>query len=162
MICYYYSIVFQSPKKALILIEIIYFSFENNPSKLGGKINELKTKFDSARSILSTMPGIDMSYTEQQEYYESLLKQYKNEKERLESYKEMCKHIDISDLEKGPTESFLNNNQIIPVDDAETADKIVEDFKELASFDTNFDDAQPIMPLKEENTFMEMDQTPHI
>ena len=115
------------------------------------------------------MPGIDMSYTEQQEYYESLLKQYKNEKERLESYKEMCKHIDISELEKGPSESYLmnnnnnnNNNQIIPVEDAETADKIVEDFKELASFDTNFDDAQPIMPIKEENTFMEMDQTPHI
>lgn len=84
--------------------------FENNPSKLGNKINELKSKFDSARSLLTTLPGIDMSYTEQQEYYESLLKKYKKEKELLESYKEICK-FDIADLKKGPSESFLNNQE---------------------------------------------------
>jgi len=47
-------------------IKKFIISFENNPSKLGNKINELKMKFDSARSILSNLPGIDMSYTEQQ------------------------------------------------------------------------------------------------
>ena len=77
---------------------------------MGNKINELKTKFDSARSLLTTLPGIDMSYTEQQEYYESLLKQYKKEKELLKSYKEICK-FDITELEKGPSEGFLNNQE---------------------------------------------------
>lgn len=71
------------------------------------KINELKAKFDKSRAILSSMPGIDMSLMEQQEYYESLLKKYKNDKELLVSYKDICT-FDISKLEKGPTEQFLN------------------------------------------------------
>ena len=53
------------------------------------------------------MPGIDMSLMEQQEYYESLLKKYKNDKELLVSYKDICT-FDISQLEKGPSEEFLN------------------------------------------------------
>jgi hypothetical protein len=73
----------------------------------------LKAKFDKSRSILATMPGIDMSLMEQQEYYESLLKKYKKDKELLVSYKELCS-FDISQLEKGPTEEFLSQNNAIP------------------------------------------------
>jgi hypothetical protein len=88
---------------------IIHSSFENNPSKLSNKINELKAKFEKARGILSTVPGIDMSQSEQQDYYETLLKQYKREHELLNSYKEMCK-FDITQLEQQPdNETVLKN-----------------------------------------------------
>ena len=68
---------------------------------MGNKIGELKVKFDKARTILSTVPGIDMSHTEQLDYYQTLLKQYKHENELLTSYKEMC-NFDISQLEQEP------------------------------------------------------------
>ena len=68
---------------------------------MGSKIGELKVKFDKARSILSTMPGIDMSHTEQLDYYQTLLKQYKRENELLNSYKDIC-GFDISQLEQQP------------------------------------------------------------
>jgi hypothetical protein len=55
------------------------------------------------------MPGIDMSLVEQQEYYESLLKKYKNDKELLVSYKDICT-FDISRLEKGPSGEFLSRS----------------------------------------------------
>lgn len=41
--------------------------------------------------MLATMPGIDVSLSEQQNYYEELLKQYKRETEHFHSYKDMCK-----------------------------------------------------------------------
>ncbi len=69
---------------------------------MGGKIGELKVKFDKARQILSTIPGIDMSHTEQLDYYQTMLKQYKRENELLTSYKEMC-DFDISQLEQQPS-----------------------------------------------------------
>ena len=78
--------------------------FENNPSKLSTKINDLKSKFERARSVLGTLPGIDMSLKEQESYYETLLKQYQRESELIESYKDMCK-FDVSKLESGPVES---------------------------------------------------------
>jgi hypothetical protein len=81
-------------------------SFENNPSKLGNKINELKLKFEKARQMLAAVPGIDMSHTEQQEYYETLLKQYKHEHELLNSYKEMCK-FDVTQLEQQPDDETV-------------------------------------------------------
>ena len=91
-------------------------SFENNPTKLGSKIGELKVKFDKARTNLSATPGIDMSHTEQIEYYQTLLKQYKNDNELLNSYKEMC-DFDISRLEQQPTISSTvkdeNTNSLV-------------------------------------------------
>lgn len=51
-----------------------------------------------------------MSLVEQQEYYESLLKKYKKDKELLVQYKELCQ-FDISQLEKGPSEEFLNSKK---------------------------------------------------
>jgi hypothetical protein len=68
---------------------------------LSSKINELKTKFEKARTVLTSMPGIDMSLSEQEAYYESLLKQYKHESDLIKSYKEMCK-FDTSKLENVP------------------------------------------------------------
>ena len=50
-----------------------------------------------------------MSLVEQQEYYESLLKKYKNDKELLVSYKDICT-FDISQLEKGPSGEFLSKS----------------------------------------------------
>ena len=130
-------------------------SFENNPSKLGNKINELKTKFDSARTILTTLPGIDMSYTEQQEYYETLLKQYKREKELLESYKEICQ-FDINQLEKGPSESFLNNNDNKTPDPIE-GQETINDVSDLTNLETlQLPLTEPVL-IKEEITAMEMD-----
>ena len=88
-------------------------SFETNPTKLGGKIGELKVKFDKARSILSTIQGVDMSHTEQLDYYQTLLKQYKRENELLASYKNMC-DFDISKLDAQSTisdESSLTNTK---------------------------------------------------
>ncbi len=78
------------------------FSFENNPAKLGTKINELKVKFEKARSIVASLPGIDMSLKEQEAYYAELLQQYKRETELIESYKEMCR-FDMQKLENMPT-----------------------------------------------------------
>ena len=69
---------------------------------MGNKINDLKLKFEKARTILSTVSGIEMSHTEQLDYYQTLLKQYKHENELLTSYKEMC-NFDISQLEQQPT-----------------------------------------------------------
>lgn len=65
-------------------------------------------KFEKARSILSNIPGIDMSHTEQQEYYQTLLKQYKRENELFNSYKDMCK-FDISKLDRMPDLSLPSN-----------------------------------------------------
>jgi hypothetical protein len=56
-------------------------------------------KFEKARLLLNTIPGIDMSHSEQIEYYESLLKQFKYENELLTTYKDMCQ-FDLSRLEK--------------------------------------------------------------
>ena len=82
--------------------QIFFFnSFENNPAKLGTKINDLKLKFEKARSVLSTLPGLDMSLKEQESYYETLLGQYKREIELIESYKDMCK-FDTNKLENMP------------------------------------------------------------
>lgn len=130
--------------------------FENNPSKLGNKINELKMKFDTARSTLATLPGIDMSYTEQQEYYESLLAQYKKEKQYLESYKDICK-FDISDLEKGPSESFLNSQT---KQEEKPFDQIIEPEIDLASLDQSNIQPQftePIISINDDNNLMELD-----
>jgi hypothetical protein len=47
------------------------------------------------------MPGIDVSLSEQQSYYEDLLKQYKRETELFLSYKDMCK-FDLNQLDTPP------------------------------------------------------------
>jgi hypothetical protein len=44
------------------------------------------------------MPGIEMSHTEQQEYYESLLKEYKQKTELLNKYKQLSA-FDTSNIE---------------------------------------------------------------
>ena len=85
-------------------------SFENNPSKLGNKINELRGKFDKARSILAATPGLDMSEAEQKAYYETLLKQYYDEHSLLTSYKDMCK-FDMSKLQETDVDSSASNDQ---------------------------------------------------
>ena len=51
--------------------------------------------------MLTTMPGIDVSLSEQQSYYEDLLKQYKRETELFLSYKDMCK-FDLNQLDTPP------------------------------------------------------------
>ena len=56
--------------------------------------------------MLATMPGIDMSHTEQLDYYQELLKQYKRENELLSTYKDICT-FDISKLEKEVTADDL-------------------------------------------------------
>lgn len=61
----------------------------------------MKTKFEKARALLENIPGIDMSLSEQQEYYQKLLNQYKKENELLSSYKEMCT-FDLSKLDQKP------------------------------------------------------------
>lgn len=66
---------------------------------MGSKINDLKLKFEKARTILDTIPGIDMNLNEQQNYYEILLKQFKRETDLFNSYKDMCK-FDINQIEK--------------------------------------------------------------
>lgn len=113
-------------------------------------------KFDTARSTLATLPGIDMSYTEQQEYYESLLAQYKKEKQYLESYKDICK-FDISDLEKGPSESFLNSQT---KQEEKPFDQIIEPEIDLASLDQSNIQPQftePIISINDDNNLMELD-----
>lgn len=111
--------------------------FENNPSKLSNKINELKSKFDKSRTILTTMPGIDMSLIEQEEYYESLLKKYKKDKELLVSYKDIC-NFDISKLEQGPTESFLSSSKRSTqptIDDSIRVEQSLQQQDSAAQFD---------------------------
>ncbi len=50
-----------------------------------------------------------MSHAEQQEYYETLLKQYKHEHDLLNSYKEMCK-FDVAQLEQQPDDETVLKN----------------------------------------------------
>lgn len=95
-----------------------------------------------------------MSFTEQQEYYESLHKQFKREKELLESYKDICQ-FDINQLKKGPSESFLKNENNVPepVDGQET----LPDVTDLENLDDlQLPLAEPVL-IKEETTAMEMD-----
>lgn len=88
---------------AYVIIFII--SFENNCSKLGPRINDLKIKFEKTRALLENIPGIDMSLPEQQEYYQNLIDQYKKENELLNSYKDICT-FNISKLDKNPDLKF--------------------------------------------------------
>ena len=74
------------------------------------RINELKAKFEKARGILATMPGIDMSQKEQEEYYLKLLKQYEQENELLQSYKDTCK-FDIANLDNPPPAPLLLSSE---------------------------------------------------
>ena len=84
-------------------------SFENNPSKLGNRINELKMKFEKARLLVNTIPGIDMSHSEQIDYYETLLKQFKYETELLATYKDMCQ-FDLSRLNNQAVENAASTS----------------------------------------------------
>ena len=61
-----------------------------------------------------------MSFKEQQEYYDSLQNKYKRERELLENYKSIC-NFDITELEKGPSESFLNSRDLQPGPEGEPA-----------------------------------------
>ena len=122
--------------------KILLFSFENNPSKLGSKLHELKAKFEKARALLENIPGIDMSHSEQQEYHQNLLKQYKKENELLNSYKEICK-FDITKLEQ--------NQQLTNGDDVKSSEMPYSDNKSQLNLNSN-DDFQPIY-----NTDMNLD-----
>jgi hypothetical protein len=87
--------------------------FDKNPAKLNAKITDLRNKFDKTRSLLNTMPGIDMSLTEQEQYYESLLKQYLLKNELLNSYKQSCSNFDMPKLEYDPNEVAQSIHQSI-------------------------------------------------
>ena len=108
------------------------------------------------------MPGIDMSHQEHQEYYETLLKQYNHEKELLKNYQEMCT-FDISRLEKGPTENFLNNRSegeptISPASGDEPSRKL--DNFPASDQTTKFNDNQILetrAPIKDETSVMEFE-----
>ena len=93
--------------KYLFLIQIDDFKLHNlsfdkidkNPSKLNNKINELKNKFEKAKQVLNNMNGIQMSYIEQQEYYNSLLKQHEIKLQLLDKYKSTCK-FDTAEIQQ--------------------------------------------------------------
>ncbi|RNA03133.1 mediator of RNA polymerase II transcription subunit 9 [Brachionus plicatilis] len=115
-------------------------SFENNPSKLGPKINELKTKFEKARALLENIPGIDMSLSEQQEYYQNLLNQYKKENELLNSYKEMCT-FDLSKLDQNPDQcSTKTEAQENFYQDQNSLNLNQQSFQNIFNSDLNLDD----------------------
>lgn len=92
-----YFIVFFS----IMTINTLSRSFENNPSKLVMKMNDLKNKIEKSRTILATLPGLDVSMNEQQAYYEQLVSQYKRETELIDSYKKMCQ-FDVVKLDRVP------------------------------------------------------------
>lgn len=90
--------------------------FDKNSAKLNAKITDLKNKFDKARTLLNTMPGIDMSLTEQEQYYENLLKQYLLKNELLNSYKQSCNNFDMPKLEYDPNEVVQQSVDATPND----------------------------------------------
>ncbi len=103
-----------------------------------------------------------MSYSEQQEYYESLLKKYKTERELLESYKDMCK-FDINDLDKEPSESYLKN-EIVDNSSKQliSADLNLFPHEQVTGNSIIIDKSIPINLIKEENDLMEMDQSTNL
>jgi hypothetical protein len=132
-------------KKINIFFFVNILSFDKvdkNPSKLNNKLNELKNKFEKAKQVVNNMNGIQMSYIEQQEYYNSLLKQYELKLELLDSYKSTCS-FDTSEIQYENTSNndlysniklnFNENNQqqIKNIDQEhnfETSDDIDMDF----------------------------------
>ncbi len=88
-----------------------------------------------------------------------MLKQYKREKQLLESYKDICK-FDINDLEKGPSESFLHA-QASKSDEkiSETVyDTAIIDETDLAELDqAALPDLDELNSLNEDNNLMELD-----
>lgn len=110
-----------------------------------------------------------MSYKEQREYYDSLQTKYTRERELLEDYKSICK-FDITELEKGPSESFLNSNdqQVdqpaaevdVPVVPVSTTEAVGIDSTDLGDLNqqASLDPVEPV--IKEENTsLMETDDS---
>lgn len=109
-----------------------------------------------------------MSYKEQQEYYDSLQTKYTRERELLENYKTICK-FDVTELEKGPSESFLNSNdqqmdqpteEDVPVVPFSATEAIGIDNTDLGDLNQQAP-VDPVDPaIKEENnSLMETDNT---
>ncbi|XP_074866716.1 mediator of RNA polymerase II transcription subunit 9 [Carettochelys insculpta] len=53
-------------------------------------LNELKTKFQEMRKMISTMPGIGVSPEQQQQQLHSLREQVRTKNELLQKYKSLC------------------------------------------------------------------------
>ncbi|CAM2099850.1 mediator of RNA polymerase II transcription subunit 9 [Caretta caretta] len=53
-------------------------------------LNELKTKFQEMRKMISAMPGIGVSPEQQQEQLRSLREQVRTKNELLQKYKSLC------------------------------------------------------------------------
>ena len=66
------------------------------------------------------MPGIDVSLSEQQSYYEDLLKQYKRETELFLSYKDNCK-FDLNQLDTPPPPPESSTSAATSSETTETA-----------------------------------------
>lgn len=53
-------------------------------------LNELKTKFQEMRKMISAMPGIGVSPEQQQQQLHSLREQVRTKNELLQKYKSLC------------------------------------------------------------------------
>lgn len=53
-------------------------------------LNELKTKFQEMRKMISTMPGIGVSPEQQQQQLHNLREQVRTKNELLQKYKSLC------------------------------------------------------------------------
>ncbi|CAM5086717.1 mediator of RNA polymerase II transcription subunit 9 [Chelonia mydas] len=53
-------------------------------------LNELKTKFQEMRKMISAMPGVGVSPEQQQEQLRSLREQVRTKNELLQKYKSLC------------------------------------------------------------------------
>ncbi|KYO30786.1 mediator of RNA polymerase II transcription subunit 9 [Alligator mississippiensis] len=54
-------------------------------------LNELKTKFQEMRKMISTMPGIGVSPEQQQQQLHNLREQVRTKNELLQKYKSLCR-----------------------------------------------------------------------
>lgn len=85
------------------------------------------------------MPGIDVSLSEQQAYYDDLLKQYKRESENFNFYKDMCKfdldrlESDLSNSNSGSSCSKTSSNNEATAMDSAAATEATTTTPDLAS-----------------------------
>ncbi len=118
---------------------------------MNNKINELKIKFEKARTTLSSLNGVDMSYMEQTEYYNSLINEYKLKVDLLNHYKEISSfelapipQVGALDLNSVNTDNVLESDN--PVDGEANIVPI-----EASSIE-NFEKLEPIVPKEEIET----------
>ncbi len=122
----------------------LLISFDKNSNKLNNKISDLKSKFDKARSILSTTDGIDMSYMEQTESYNSLLNENKLKLDLLNQYKQLCEFQIKNNLENNTISnmndsSWNGNHESQEILNPVLAPAIKQEIMQNQSFDLDFE-----------------------